>query len=68
MKKALLVASMIAMIIPFVLEFLLFAGILKENGSTIEDRRPVYVILMYTGIAGIVMYILTTWPLRLRSR
>lgn len=58
-KSSLLVISMFAMAIPFALEFLLSAGVLKEHGSTVEDRRPVYNILMATGLGGLIIYLLT---------
>jgi hypothetical protein len=57
MKKILFFTSAVAMAIPFVLEFLLDIGTLKAHGSTIEDRQPLYAILMYTGLAGMIVIV-----------
>ena len=57
MKSILLTIAMFALFIPFIFEILLFNGILKDHGSTIESRRPLYTVLVFVGLAGIIRFL-----------
>ncbi len=52
---------------PLILEILLGFGILTEEGSTIESRRPAYLVLMTIGII-ILLFVAVITTLQTRRK
>ncbi|MCC6198670.1 hypothetical protein IT401_00420 [Candidatus Nomurabacteria bacterium] len=60
MKKLLIFCSGLLLLAPLVLEILVGMGVLQERGSTLADRRPLYVIMAFAGISGLIVAALDT--------
>jgi hypothetical protein len=63
----LLILSGFLLLFPLILEILLGVGVLQAGGSTIEQRKPLYLMMMVVGLVGMFLVIADTISLNRRK-